>query len=120
MADTPKENEVKYKRFLNALKTLAPNGVFGGVKLSEFEAQVNKSDLPRANLERIEDEKMQEETSRNTEDVATMKMCEMIKNGVIADPDFGDNSALYEALGYIPKSAKKSGLTRKKSDAVKK
>ena len=52
-------------------------------------------------------------------DTATMKMCEMIKNGVVADPLFGDDSALYEALGYIRKSNRRSGLTRKKNDPAK-
>ena len=57
---------------------------------------------------------------RDNEDVSTMKMCERIKNGVVADPDFGDDSALYEALGYIKKSNRKSGLTRKKNEPLKK
>lgn len=37
----------------------------------------------------------------------------MAVKGVVADPNFGDNSALYEAMGYIRKSDRKSGLTRK-------
>ena len=62
---------------------------------------------------------MQAEAARDTADTATMKMCEMIKNGVVADPAFGDDSALYEALGFIRKSNRRSGLTRKKNDPAK-
>jgi hypothetical protein len=40
-------------------------------------------------------------------------MCEKIKNGVIASDEFGDDSALYEAFGFVRRSQKKSGLTRK-------
>lgn len=120
MADTPRENETKYTRFLNALTTLAPDKTFGGVDLAAFTAQTGKSFAPRKRLEELEDEKKQQEVIRDTEDAATSKMCEMIKNGVIADPDFGDDSALYEALGYIRKSDRKSGLTRKKNEAEKK
>jgi hypothetical protein len=119
MADTPKENETKYNRFLTALKTLAPTKTFGGVTLDEFEAQVEKSNLPRKNLERIHDEEMNEETARDSNDVVTIRMCERIKNGVIADPEFGDDSALYEALGFVRKSDRKSGLTRKKNEPAK-
>lgn len=115
MADTPRENETKYTRFLNSVTTLAPGKTFGGVTLAEFAAQVEKSNAPRQRLVEIADEKMDEEAKRDNEDVNTMKMCERIKNGVVADPDFGDDSALYEALGFVRKSERKSGLTRKKS-----
>jgi len=37
-------------------------------------------------------------------------------NGVRADPDFGPDSALYEALGYTRESERKSGLTRNRKD----
>lgn len=120
MADTPKENEVKYNRFLNALTTLAPDKTFGGVNVADFTTQIGKSMAPRRKLVEIDDEKKQQEVIRNTEDAITSKMCEMIKNGVVADPEFGDDSALYEALGFIRRSERKSGLTRKKAEAEKK
>jgi len=121
MARTPKENQKKYKAFLQALRTLAPDKAFGRITLAEFEAQVAKSEAPRDNIERLDDEKKQSEALMGTEDKITMKMCEKIKNGVIDDEDFGDDSALYEALGYIRKSERKSGLTRgkKKGDPPK-
>lgn len=114
MADTPKENQIKYERFLNALRTLAPDKTFGGVTLAAFEAQIEKSEAPRKRIAAKCDEIKQDEVERDTEDVPTMRMCEMLKNGVVADPEYGDDSALYEALDFIRKSARKSGLTRKK------
>ena len=121
MANTSKDKEIKYTRFLNALTTLAPDKTFGGVKLDEFTAQVAKSNAPRQKIREFKDEITQQETERDSEDLVTMKMCERIKNGVIADPDFGDDSAIYEAFGFIRKSERKSGLTRKKTvtDPVK-
>ena len=32
--------------------------------------------------------------------------------GVRADPETGEDSALYEAMGYVRKSARRSGLKR--------
>lgn len=119
MADTPRENEIKYDRFLNALKTLAPTKTFGGVTLADFETQIGKSDAPRERIAVRDDETKQDEVERGSEDTATMRMCEMIKNGVLADPDFGDDSALYEAFGYIRKSMRKSGLTRKRVESAR-
>ena len=34
--------------------------------------------------------------------------------GVASDPAYGNNSPLYGAMGFVRKSEKKSGLTRKK------
>lgn len=119
MADSPTENEIKYTRFLNVLKTLAPDKTFGGVTLAQFEAQVEKSNIPRASIETLNDQKKQEEATRDAEDLATMKLCEMIKKGVVADPAFGDDSAVYEALGYVRKSNRKSGLTRRRKTELK-
>ena len=119
MADTPKENEAKYKRFLTALKTLAPTKTFSGITLADFVAQCVKSDAPRDAIIQIDDQRLQEEANRDTTDITTMKMCETVKNGVIADPEFGDDSALYEALGFVRKSERKSGLTRKKTEPEK-
>ena len=99
-----------------ALQTLAPTKTFGGVTVPALETQVGISDAPRSELEKIADQKMEQEAKRESADINTMKMCEMVKNGVVADPDFGDDSALYEALGYIRKSERKSGLTRKKTE----
>lgn len=119
MADTPRENEIRYNRFLTAIRTLAPTKTFGGVTLADLEAQVAASDAPREMLEQLADQVKQQETTRGSADVATMRMCEMIKNGVVADPEYGDDSALYEALGFVRKSARKSGLTRKKVESVR-
>lgn len=116
MADSPKEIEEKYNRFLNAWTTLAPDKTFGGITLAEFTAQVGKSNSPRQKLIGLNDERTAAETERDTEDKNSLKMCERVKNGVIADPDFGDDSALYEAFGFVRKSERKSGLTRKQNE----
>jgi hypothetical protein len=118
MADTPRENETKYNRFLNSIRTLAPDKTFGGVTLANLETQVGNSNVPRERLAQLDDRTRHEEATRNTADAVTMRMCEMIKNGVGADPEFGDDSALYEALGFVRKSARKSSLTRKKPARV--
>lgn len=113
MAKTAKDRQKKYKQYQQALRNLAPDKTFGRITLAEFEAQIAKSEAPRADLERIDDEKKAAEAKIEFEDKITMKMCDKIKNGVVDDDDFGDDSALYESLGYVRKSERKSGLTRK-------
>ena len=43
MPNSPKENEEKMLKVLNAWKTLAPAKSFAGVSLEDFELQINKS-----------------------------------------------------------------------------
>jgi hypothetical protein len=43
---------------------------------------------------------------------------QLVVNGVLADPDEGPDSPLYEAFGYIRESERKSGLTRKANKPV--
>lgn len=119
MPNSPKDNEEKMLMILNAWKTLAPTKTFGGFTLQDYETRVNKSLAPRLRLDQIEDEKRQQQALRESEDVTTMKDAQFIVNGVLADPEYGDDSALYQAMGYVRKSDRKSGLTRKKTETVK-
>lgn len=119
MPNSPKDNEDKMLKVLNAWKTLAPDKTFGGFTLAQFEAQVNKSLAPRARLDQLEDEKRGQMALRESEDTVTMKDVQFIVNGVLADAEYGDDSALYEAFGYVRKSDRASGLTRKKTDPEK-
>lgn len=113
MSYNPKINEEKMLKVLNAWKTLAPSKEFAGMKLADFEAQVNKSLEPRARLAELADQTMQQMAARDTEDAATMDKILSVVAGIVADPTEGANSALYEACGYIRKDNRKSGLTRK-------
>jgi len=114
MPSNPKKIEIKMKQVLNALKTIAPDKKFGNKGVGELEPQVENSLAPRRRLEEIADEEIEQQTLRESEDIKTMKMIESIVAGIVADDDFGPDSALYEACGYVRKSERKSGLTRKK------
>ncbi len=114
MSKSPKDNETKMLMVLNAWKDLAPDKKFGGKSIADYELQVEKSLAPRRNLIKIKSEEIQEITMRGDEDGVTMADVALIVAGVIADPTEGPDSALYEMMGYIRKSMRASGLTRKK------
>ena len=46
--------------------------------------------------------------------MVTSKTNQQVVNSVKGDPDYGDDSDLYDAMGYTRKSARQSGLMRKK------
>jgi hypothetical protein len=120
MPNSPKINEEKMQQVLSAWKTLAPDKTFGGLTVAQFETQVNKSLAPRARLDELDDEIKQQQALRESEDTTTMGKVQLIVAGVLADPTEGADSALYEAMGYVRKSDRQSGLTRKKiAPAVK-
>lgn len=119
MPNSPKNNEEKMLMVLNAWKTLAPDKQFGGMTVAQYETQINKSLAPRTRLDELDGEIKQQQALRETEDETTMSKVNLIVNGVLADPTEGDDSALYEAMGYIRKSDRKSGLTRKRVEPAK-
>jgi hypothetical protein len=114
MATSPKENMEKMERTLNAWKTIAPESKFGGMKLEEYEVLVNASRTPRATLETLDDQTKAASALRDANDIIGLAKTQLVKNGVLSNETFGEDSALYEAMGYVKKSDKKSGLTRKK------
>jgi len=51
-------------------------------------------------------------SQRDHADRASMEDVQKMVKGVVGDPDEGDDGELYKALGYVPKSERKSGLSR--------
>lgn len=119
MALNPKANEEKMNKMLNAWKTLAPEKSFGGMTLAQFEAYVNDSLEARVTVSSLDDTRTQAITVRDDCDYTFLQKASLVVAGVVADPTEGDDSALYEALGYVRKSSRASGLTRKKKESAK-
>ena len=98
---------------LNAWRTLAPDKTFGGMTLAQYEALVTRSRTARQHIEDLDDQRAQAVTERDAADEAVIDKSKLVVAGVLADPEFGPDSALYEAFGYTRESEYKSGLTRK-------
>ena len=115
MATSPKDNEAKMRRILNAWETLAPAKSFGGMTLTQFQTAAQPAIAARQQIETLEDQLTQAIATREAADDALFAKAELVVNGVRADPTEGPDSALYEAMGYTRKSDRRSGLTRKGS-----
>jgi hypothetical protein len=107
------------ERDLNAWKTIAPEKKFGGMSVSEFEGFVVNSRNARVNVADKDNQLTMALKERDDTDEIGLEKCRLFKNGVIGDPTEGENSALYEAMGYVRRDDKKSGLTRKKKKTDK-
>jgi hypothetical protein len=113
MADSPKDNQSKIETVRNAWKTLAPDKSFGGMTYAQFEAATAPSFTTRQQLEENDNQRTQLLTARAGADDVSLSKVSLVVNGVRADPNFGDDSGLIEAMGYTRTSERKSGLTRK-------
>lgn len=110
---TPKSNQEKMDKMLNAWRTLAPAKTFGGLTLAQFEAIVTPCQTSRQTISNLEDQMTHAINERDTSDEAFLSKAQLVVNGVLADPTEGPDSSLYEAMGYTRKSERRSGLTRK-------
>ena len=107
------------EKALAAWKDFAPDKTFGGKQLSEFQAAVTVCLTNRSKIVDSGNEMKGLLVTREAGDLIALLIRELLVNAVVGDPDFGPNSAFYEALGYIRKDDRKSGLTRKKKAAPK-
>ena len=119
MPDAPSTNAAKLQTLISAWQHLAPDAKFGGMTLQQFKDATKPSFDTRDQIRTVEDQLAALLNQRAAADTASMEKSTLAVNGVIGDPNFGPDSGLYEAMGYVRKSARKSGLTRKKNTPAK-
>ena len=120
MPTSPKKLEEKMERMLNTWRTLAPDKSFGGMTLAQFEAAAAPSQTARQKILNFNAQRINAITERMAADEVFAAQMQQVVNGVLADPTFGPDSALYEAFGYTRTSERKSGLTRGRKEPLAK
>ena len=106
------------KQILDAWSHLAPGATLGGMTLEQFTEATKQPvevrtriDQARAGLLGLFQERLQADTVLRDQIAALV-------DAVKADPAHGANSALYGAFGYVPRNARKSGLSRRKAGST--
>jgi hypothetical protein len=112
---SPRINLEKFERVLNAWTTLAPDKTFGGLTRQQFEAFITASKSARTLVTTLENQLRDALALRQQSDEESFEKLQWIKNGVLGDPENGPDSALYQSMGYVRKSDRKSGLHRTKT-----
>jgi len=113
MAQNPKDNLEKIQRMLTAWEALAPDKSFGGMTLAQFRAVAQPSLDTRQRIASLEEQLNQEQANRDAADELFLGKAQLVVAGVLADPEEGPDSALYEGFGYEAIRSRASGLTRK-------
>ena len=102
--------------FRTAWRELAPEAMFAGMTLVQFEAAIAPPETVRAEIAALAKQLEGRKTQRSIADVAAGKMLELVINSVRGTPGYGPDSELYRAFGYVRKSERKSGLGRKRKN----
>ncbi len=114
MPESPKAIEEKLKKVEDAWALHAPNEVFGEMTLAQFRTALQPSRDARALLDELESKMVTAASERDIADEASMEQLDAVVRAVLGNRRFGPDSTLYEAMGYVRKSERKTGLTRKK------
>ena len=117
MAGNPQQIAGDTNKIINAWSTLAPNASFGGLTLAQYKAKVQPSFDARAQIDNLDAQLTAATDDRDNADVTTTATNQLIVNAVKGDPNYGDDSDLYDAMGYVRRSARASGLSRGKTPA---
>lgn len=114
MKSKPEDNMRKCEMTLNAVRELAPEVSFGGMKAEDFEVKVQAMRDVRQEISDLEAQLSAARDRRDMIDNVGTDAEQLVVNGIIGNPDFGPDSPLYGATGRKRKSEYASGLTRKK------
>lgn len=109
---SPKQNEEKFQAVVNAWETLRPAKTFGGLTLTQFKDAIKPSVDARASIATLDNQLLAEQNKRDDADRKSLETVMFVVNSVKGDPAEGENGELYEALGYVRKSERSSGLHR--------
>jgi len=103
------------KQILDAWRSLAPEATLNGMTLEQFVEATRTSEEVRqriAETERTLDGLRHERLQSDTQ--LRVQIADLV-DAVKGNPAFGANSPLYSAFGYVPRDARRSGLTRRGS-----
>jgi len=112
MPESPNRTEKFLDDVLSAWAELAPTAQFAGLTLAQFKTKVQPSFDTRTEVSTLETQLTAARQSRRNADAVSNEDALNIVNGVRSAPGYGENSALYKAMGYIPKNDRRSGLVR--------
>lgn len=115
MPNNPRQSEARIRQTIAAWKTLRPNKSFAGLSFEQFEALAQPCLDTRATISALENQLIAAQNQRDDADQVVLKTIAFVVNAVKGDPSEGEDGELYEALGYVRKSERRSGLRRGKT-----
>ena len=103
----------RIQTFRASWRELAADATFAGMTLAEFEVAAAAPLSLRDEIAVLETQWNGKKTEMSKADLAANELLDLVVNSVRGTHGFGQDCALYRAFGYVRKSDRKSGLTRK-------
>ena len=119
MPSNPKAVGRQFETASMAWEEHAADAVFGKLTLAQYKSKLKPSLEARAVIQDLEEKLAAARVERDNADVVSNAVTLDVVNSIKGDPSFGENSALYAALGYVRKDDRASGLKRNVVYAVK-
>lgn len=118
MAQAPKDIIEASDLIKAGWKKYAAAATFGGMTEAQYEAKIKLSYDIRGQISDLEKQITQLIADRDLADDVTNAANAAVVKGIVGDVNYGDDSDLYGACGYVRKSERASGLTRKATKAA--
>jgi hypothetical protein len=103
----------RIQKVLRAWEYFAPDSVFYGYTLGQFKAAVRPSIATREEIRDLQRCLRTAIHSRNIADKEAMRLLDDVVNAVKGDPKHGEDGALFAAMGYVRKSARRKRRRRR-------
>jgi hypothetical protein len=110
---TPQSNLIRITTVMKAWENLRPGKSFGGMTLDEYKRIVQPSLDSRARIAALEAMLVAERATRDELDRTSMPATRRAVDGVMGDPEEGEDGAVYEAMGFVRSSENRRGLVRR-------
>ncbi|HEY0944531.1 MAG TPA: hypothetical protein VGD81_04660 [Opitutaceae bacterium] len=98
---------------IDAWTNLAPTKSFAGMTLEAFKLAVAPAITARERVDNLADQLPAARVDRANADKMAMPVIDRVVAAVLADGTEGPDGVLYAGLGYVRKSDRRSGLTRR-------
>jgi hypothetical protein len=104
----------KVQQILRGWETTAPEQSFGDMTLEQFKQALQPYFAARAAFETISTQWDSAQQARADTFPKALELATGVAASVKGHPKYGANSNVYAAMGYTTKSARSSGLTRRR------
>ena len=110
--NNPKETNDFIEAVSKAWEEIAKETEFADLTLAQFKAKVKPSLDYRNEIATLELQLIAARYNRDLADVVSNEECLLVVGSVKTHREYGENSALYKTMGYVPKDERKNGLVR--------
>jgi len=114
MKTNPRETERRVEQAVEAWERQCPEQPFGDATLEQHKEALKEYYDAKAKFEAADAQWDAARLERNAAYLRALEVTKRLVNSVKGHPKYGENSALYSAMGYVPASERSSGLTRRR------